>query len=103
MCYPSNTHQLIKHGVICAPMFVEILHADSVILCRCTHIFLFIYCVLNVLLFIHLQVELATGVFPYANCKTDFEVLAKVLEQDPPMLPPGKGFSINFCSFVSTW
>ncbi|RZB40306.1 dual specificity mitogen-activated protein kinase kinase 7 [Asbolus verrucosus] len=29
-------------------------------------------------------VELATGVFPYPNCKTDFEVLTKVLGQAPP-------------------
>ena len=45
-------------------------------------------------------VELATGEFPYRNCKTDFEVLTKVLQQDPPMLPFGQGFSMDFCSFV---
>uniref|UniRef100_A0A669Q8C3 Dual specificity mitogen-activated protein kinase kinase 7 n=1 Tax=Phasianus colchicus TaxID=9054 RepID=A0A669Q8C3_PHACC len=33
-------------------------------------------------------VELATGQFPYQNCKTDFEVLTKVLQEDPPLLPP---------------
>ncbi|ELT92369.1 hypothetical protein CAPTEDRAFT_151233 [Capitella teleta] len=45
-------------------------------------------------------VELATGVFPYINCKTDFEVLAKVLQEDPPRLPRGQGFSMDFCHFV---
>ncbi|XP_060068127.1 dual specificity mitogen-activated protein kinase kinase 7-like [Ylistrum balloti] len=45
-------------------------------------------------------VELATGEFPYKNCKTDFEVLTKVLQEDPPLLPPGKEFSHEFCSFV---
>lgn len=45
-------------------------------------------------------VELATGEFPYKNCKTDFEVLTKVLQEDPPLLPPGKDFSHEFCSFV---
>lgn len=45
-------------------------------------------------------VELATGKFPYEGCKTDFEVLTKVLQDDPPLLPPGKTFSVDFCSFV---
>ena len=49
------------------------------------------------------QVELATGEFPYTNCKTDFEVLTKVLQEDPPLLPPGCGFSMDFCSFVRDW
>lgn len=47
--------------------------------------------------------ELATGVFPYINCKTDFEVLAKVLQEDPPRLPRGQGFSMDFCHFVCQW
>ncbi|XP_045469060.1 dual specificity mitogen-activated protein kinase kinase 7-like isoform X2 [Harmonia axyridis] len=46
-------------------------------------------------------VELATGVFPYQDCKTDFEVLAKVINQDPPSLPKNKGFSSDFQDFVS--
>ena len=50
-----------------------------------------------------LQVELATGVFPYKNCKTDFDVLAKILQEDPPLLPPGQGFSMDFCGFVRDW
>lgn len=45
-------------------------------------------------------VELATGRFPYQDCKTDFEVLSKVLQEDPPRLPPNGGFSLDFCRFV---
>ncbi|XP_050509844.1 dual specificity mitogen-activated protein kinase kinase 7-like isoform X1 [Diabrotica virgifera virgifera] len=45
-------------------------------------------------------VEMATGVFPYQDCKTDFEVLTKVIGQDPPTLPADKGFSEEFRSFV---
>ena len=50
-----------------------------------------------------LQVELATGQFPYKNCKTDFEVLTKVLQEDPPVLPHGMDFSNDFQSFVKDW
>ncbi|NXG89467.1 MP2K7 kinase, partial [Stercorarius parasiticus] len=49
---------------------------------------------------VSLQVELATGQFPYQNCKTDFEVLTKVLQEDPPLLPPAMGFSGDFQAFV---
>ena len=49
------------------------------------------------------QVELATGEFPYKNCKTDFEMLTKVLEDDQPALPPGKNFSMDFRDFVTQW
>lgn len=49
------------------------------------------------------QVELATGQFPYQNCKTDFEVLTKVLQEDPPLLPPAMGFSGDFQAFVRDW
>ncbi|NXA57242.1 MP2K7 kinase, partial [Nothocercus julius] len=45
-------------------------------------------------------VELATGQFPYQNCKTDFEVLTKVLQEEPPRLPPAMGFSADFQAFV---
>ncbi|KAG7266116.1 hypothetical protein CRUP_028118 [Coryphaenoides rupestris] len=45
-------------------------------------------------------VELATGQFPYKNCKTDFEVLTKVLQEDPPVLPHSMDFSHDFQSFV---
>ncbi|KAJ8938472.1 hypothetical protein NQ318_004112 [Aromia moschata] len=46
-------------------------------------------------------VELATGVFPYQDCKTDFEVLTKVIGQDPPSLPQDEDFSSEFRDFVS--
>ncbi|CAG9768898.1 unnamed protein product [Ceutorhynchus assimilis] len=45
-------------------------------------------------------VELATGVFPYQDCKTDFEVLTKVIGTDPPSLPLDKNFSPEFRDFV---
>lgn len=41
--------------------------------------------------------------FPYQDCKTDFEVLTKVVEQDPPTLPEDKEFSKEFRQFVSCW
>lgn len=44
-------------------------------------------------------VELATGLLPYHDCKTDFEVLTKVIECDPPRLPPDR-FSQRFYDFV---
>nr|WAK99672.1 mitogen-activated protein kinase kinase 7 [Colaphellus bowringi] len=46
-------------------------------------------------------VEMATGVFPYQDCKTDFEVLTKVIGQEPPSLPLDKEFSPEFREFVS--
>lgn len=52
---------------------------------------------------ISVQVELATGQFPYKNCKTDFEVLTKVLQEEPPLLPGHMGFSGDFQSFVKDW
>ncbi|XP_061184017.1 dual specificity mitogen-activated protein kinase kinase 7-like [Saccostrea echinata] len=45
-------------------------------------------------------VELATGEFPYKDCKTDFEVLTKVLQDDPPLLTPGPTYSHELCSFI---
>jgi mitogen-activated protein kinase kinase 7 len=48
-------------------------------------------------------VELATGNFPYKDCKTDFEVLTKVLQDDPPSLPPYPAFSSDFRNFVTRW
>ncbi|KDR09965.1 Dual specificity mitogen-activated protein kinase kinase 7 [Zootermopsis nevadensis] len=46
-------------------------------------------------------VELATGNFPYKDCKTDFEVLTKVLQDDPPSLPADQTFSSDFRNFVT--
>jgi mitogen-activated protein kinase kinase 7 len=48
-------------------------------------------------------VELATGNFPYKDCKTDFEVLTKVLQDDPPSLPTDQTFSPDFRNFVTCW
>lgn len=69
-------------------------------------------------------VELATGVFPYRDCKTDFEVnffagdrcisftffirsfyslqvLSRVVQDDPPSLPQDTLFSKEFRNFVT--
>ncbi|XP_050734915.1 dual specificity mitogen-activated protein kinase kinase hemipterous-like isoform X3 [Eriocheir sinensis] len=46
-------------------------------------------------------VELATGQFPYRDCRNDFEVLTKVLQDDPPSLPKDGTFSPEFCDFVN--
>ncbi|KAF5277349.1 hypothetical protein FQA39_LY06162 [Lamprigera yunnana] len=46
-------------------------------------------------------VELATGVYPYQDCETDFEVLTKVIDQDPPLLPESEEFSPEFRQFIS--
>ncbi|XP_045542626.1 dual specificity mitogen-activated protein kinase kinase 7 isoform X2 [Papilio machaon] len=46
-------------------------------------------------------VELATGVFPYRNCQNDFEVLTRVIADDPPQLPDTSDFTPEFKSFVS--
>ena len=43
-------------------------------------------------------VELATGHFPYKDCKTEFEVLTKVIQDDPPSLP--LDYSPEFRQFV---
>ncbi|XP_030244370.1 dual specificity mitogen-activated protein kinase kinase hemipterous isoform X2 [Drosophila navojoa] len=47
-------------------------------------------------------VELATARSPYEGCNTDFEVLTKVLDSEPPCLPSGEGynFSQQFRDFV---
>ena len=46
---------------------------------------------------------MATGSFPYKNCRTDFEVLTRVLEEDPPSLSANSGFSKEFRDFVCSW
>jgi len=45
-------------------------------------------------------VEMATGHSPYRDCQTDFEVLARVVRDDPPLLSHSQGFSSELCSFV---
>lgn len=47
-------------------------------------------------------VELATGEFPYRDCSTEFELLSRVMNEDPPQLPKEKGFSSNLNAFVRT-
>ena len=49
-----------------------------------------------------LQMELATGVFPYAAWSTPFDQLAQVVKGDPPRLPPGQ-FSPELEDFVTQW
>ncbi|XP_075989353.1 dual specificity mitogen-activated protein kinase kinase 7-like isoform X2 [Anticarsia gemmatalis] len=46
-------------------------------------------------------VELATGVFPYRDCQSDFQVLSRVITDDPPKLPEDSDFTPEFKSFVS--
>lgn len=50
-------------------------------------------------------VELAIARSPYEGCKTDFEVLTKVLDSAPPTLPEDEHFhfSDEFHSFVKKW
>lgn len=48
-------------------------------------------------------VELAIGRFPYLECKTDFEVLSKIIQNEPPFLPEDGTFSPDFCSFIKAW
>lgn len=45
-------------------------------------------------------IELATGVLPYQDCQTEFEVLTKVLGSNPPRLPDDRGFHDDFHHFV---
>ncbi|XP_014252104.1 dual specificity mitogen-activated protein kinase kinase 7-like [Cimex lectularius] len=47
-------------------------------------------------------VELATGVFPYPGCESDFEVLSRVLQDEPPSLPEDQDFSPHFRDFVKS-
>lgn len=45
-------------------------------------------------------IELATGILPYQDCQTEFEVLTKVLGSNPPRLPDDRGFHEDFHRFV---
>ena len=38
--------------------------------------------------------------FPYSECKTDFEVCSKVIQEPPPSLPRDGSFSPEFCDFI---
>ncbi|KAI1290066.1 Dual specificity mitogen-activated protein kinase kinase 7 [Halotydeus destructor] len=46
-------------------------------------------------------VELAQGSFPYKECKTDFEVLSRVIQDDSPTLPDDGTFSPEFRDFIN--
>lgn len=46
------------------------------------------------------MVELATGEYPYHNCNSPFEVMAKISTNDAPHLK-GDQFTNNFKSFVN--
>lgn len=45
--------------------------------------------------------ELATGQSPYAECHTDFDILVRVVKDDPPALPDEMEFSAEFREFIS--
>lgn len=45
--------------------------------------------------------ELATGRSPYAECNTDFDMLVRVVNNDPPTLPSNIEFSPELRNFVS--
>ncbi|XP_065845636.1 dual specificity mitogen-activated protein kinase kinase 7-like [Oscarella lobularis] len=47
------------------------------------------------------MVEMATGSFPYKDCKKEFDVLTKIMMDPSPQIPRDKKFSINFQDFVS--
>jgi serine/threonine protein kinase len=67
---------------------------------RHNHRFTIIFLILDVWSLGITLVELATGAYPYKDCKTDFEVLTKVLDSDPPSLPDDQGFSEDFKDFI---
>lgn len=47
-------------------------------------------------------VELATGQFPYTDCNSDFAVLSRVLQDDPPSLPIDSNFTPEFHYFINS-
>jgi hypothetical protein len=49
-----------------------------------------------------LQIELASGKFPYAASPTPFEQLKQVVKDPPPKLPVGQ-FSSDFEDFIAVW
>jgi hypothetical protein len=48
------------------------------------------------------QMELATGKFPYGRWKNPFQQLKQVVEDPSPQLPPGV-FSEDFEDFIRKW
>lgn len=45
-------------------------------------------------------VEMLTGVFPYATCNSDFEVISRIVKDDPPSLPSDLEVSEECREFV---
>ncbi|CAF0721183.1 unnamed protein product [Adineta ricciae] len=45
-------------------------------------------------------IELATNAYPYSNCRSDFDVMSRIVTEDSPKLPAHLTFSANFRSFV---
>jgi len=45
--------------------------------------------------------ELATGRSPYAECHTDFDILARVVNDDPPSLPNDMEFTTECRNFIT--
>ncbi|CAF1563678.1 unnamed protein product [Rotaria sp. Silwood1] len=46
-------------------------------------------------------IELATNAYPYSNCRSDFDVMSRIVTEDSPQLPAHLSFSDNFRSFVN--
>ncbi|XP_065196761.1 dual specificity mitogen-activated protein kinase kinase 7-like [Sycon ciliatum] len=46
-------------------------------------------------------VELALGEYPYRGVQNEFEVLSRIVDDEPPKLPRDQGFSLDFQSFIS--
>lgn len=45
--------------------------------------------------------ELATGRSPYAECNSDFDILTRVVNDEPPSLPDDMQFTLECRSFIS--
>ncbi|CAF4086876.1 unnamed protein product [Rotaria magnacalcarata] len=46
-------------------------------------------------------IELATNAYPYSNCRSDFDVMSRIVTEDSPQLPAQLLFSDDFRSFVN--
>jgi mitogen-activated protein kinase kinase 7 len=45
-------------------------------------------------------IELATNAYPYSNCRSDFDVMSRIVTENSPQLPAHLSFSDHFRSFV---
>jgi mitogen-activated protein kinase kinase 7 len=45
-------------------------------------------------------IELATNAYPYSNCRSDFDVMSRIVTENSPQLPAHLSFSDDFRSFV---